>query len=61
MTKIVVYDDDEREFVSDEVPHCSHTRNVYQAKKFNNVVEAERFLSENLPVGSFTFLETVEV
>lgn len=59
MTKIVVYDDDMREFVADEKHTCFHTRNVYQARHFNNVSTAERWLSENLPVGSFTYLEIV--
>lgn len=57
MTKIIVYDDDEREFVARG--EVSHTRNVYQAREFSNVSEAERWLSENLPAGSFTYLEIV--
>lgn len=64
MTKIIAYDDDAREFVADpNFPGftASHTRNSYQARRFVNVSEAERWLSENLPPGSYTLLEVIEV
>jgi len=64
MTKIIAYDDDVREFVADPGPEGfgpDHTRNSYQARRFVNVSEAERWLSENLPPGSYTLLEVIEV
>lgn len=63
MTKIIAYDDDTREFVSnvDPIFGSAFTRNTYQARQFVNVSEAERWLSENLPPGSYTLLEVIEV
>ncbi len=62
MTKIIAYDDDEQEFVSnvDPIFGSAFTRNSYQARRFVNVSEAERWLSKNLPAGSFTLLETID-
>lgn len=61
--KIIAYDDDTREFVADTGPEGygpDHTRNSYQARRFVNVSEAERWLAENIPATSFTLLETID-
>jgi len=52
--KVVIYSDDEREFVAGKV--CSYTRNIHQAKMFENLADASKWADENLSCESITFL-----
>lgn len=58
MTKIIVYDDDEQEFVANG--EQDYTRRIHHAKTFSNVEAAENWVRKNFPAGSFSYLELIE-
>jgi hypothetical protein len=58
---IIIYSDDEREFISADYRtgnqlDMKYTRNVYNAKQFNSVFDASKWADENL-MESVTFLQ----
>jgi hypothetical protein len=58
--KYIAYSDDEREFISKETGSC-YTRNICQAAEFDTLEEAQKYVDDNFPAESMTFLQIVMV
>lgn len=60
---IVIYLDDEREFLGynekDRFDTVYFTRHVYQAKKFDTLEQAQNFLDSHFPYAAATFLSVI--